>query len=365
MADHGWVLYPFGTKNKRFLSSKRIQQVLEEETFKGFNGGVKGGRDRKLQRKQRVKGPPATYIKIRDHWMNCKHKKSYIVPNPWYKPKKGEGSWQTITLDRKETDRSTPNEKDMTRMFEFGKAVVGGGTRTLLEEGIECTLEDVLLKHMGKCAREQMKKQNSSLPKSHHLATPQMEEPTHTTDDSDDCWKPLDVNSGFGRKIIKIKTVTVDTLEALKEALGQRVAQALHRDYVDDGCEAGALTAIVTTACSARIAIVEGSHHHKDGEAFKKRMEEKPLEQIYTIVEIPPYSVLLMNGFLFHAGCRYFVKSDHQKNQGVQIGERISYRSHHYVLPHSSVDPTNHTSGSTGVRSLWWDWKSQVQKTKM
>ena len=352
---NGWILYPFQRDDQRFLSNRSNQTVMESETFGGFCGDerVSEGEDVPEEYAQRVPRPNyipnqvrTPYREIEKAW-KASNKKEFILPPGGYKTKRTGHGWVAISLDRDRDNGSHPSREHLTKMVRFGNAVQRSKTEhTLLEEGIESVINQILQKHMGKRAFVQLKKQQAGHAlQSHHLATPQIGSMPVSQH-----WIPREINCPTMENMVMTKIITTTTSkQTLRDALGLYLAQEIHRDYVDSSCAVGCMTVLVTTACPARIAIVQNSHNMKNGAAFVTAVQHDPCEHMYVIIEIPPYSLLIMDSYLFHAGCRYFM-DDHCKRQGTQIGPQISYRSHHYIIPDSQVDPSN----ETGVKWKWW-----------
>ena len=258
--------------------------------------------------------------------------------------KKTGHEWTKINLDKKLNQNQGPSRQHETKMAKFGMAIQQSETkRTLFEEGIEFVVDRTLRQHMGKRAFDKLKnQQNYSNPQSHHLATPQVGTMPTSSD-----WDAGEIECL--NETVTIKTVTATSDQTVRSALELYLAQEYHRDYADSSCEVGCMTVLVTTACPARIAIIKDSHKVKDGNTFVKDVKQKPGNQKYIVIEIPPYSVLIMDSYLFHAGCRYF-EDDNTKRQSHQIGKTISYRSHHYIVPDKMVEPSN----ETGIKMKWW-----------
>jgi len=354
LATNGWVMYSFHRDDQRFFSSPKIQNIMESETFAGFCGANKvpeGGvvKDEYAQRVPRpdyaTTQPRTTYKEIHRAWSSSSDKKQFTLPPAGYRTKRTEQGWQIIGLDRDRTGGYTPTRKHDTRMVSFGKAVFKSPTtRTLLEEGIEHVINRMLCQHMGSAAYTQLKEQHREQMQSHHLATPQVGPMPVSTS-----WVEGEIKCPTMSKPVKIKTVQANSPDTVRGALDLYLAQEYHRDYVDASCEVGCMTVLMTTACNARIAIIKDSHTSKGGEAYVAGVAQHPCNQTYVVIEIPPYTLLVMDSYLFHAGCRYFT-DDHQKKQSHQIGATISYRSHHYIVPDEQVNPSN----ETGVKMKWW-----------
>lgn len=331
---------------------------MESETFAGFRGAdrVPEGGVIINERAQRVPRPGnATtqpripYQDIRQAWSSTGDKKSYTLPPAGYSTKRTDHAWQAITLDRSREAGTTPSREHFTKMASFGRAVRNSPTtRTLFEEGIESVVNRMLNQHMGKVAFTKWKAQltlDGHAVQSHHLATPQVGHmPVN-----DPSWLAGTIDCPTMTKPVQMKTARATSADTLKSALNLYIAQEYHRDYADASCEVGCMTVLTTTACNARVAIIEGSHKYKEGKEYVATVADNPLSQQYVVIEIPPHTMLVMDSYLFHAGCRYFTE-DHQKKQGRQIGESISYRSHHYIVPDAQVNPSN----ETGVRWNWW-----------
>ena len=360
LSENGWIMYRFRRDDERFFSNDYIQSVMEGETFAGFCGAdkVPEGEVIKNERAQRVPRHSGwtptpkrtTYTEIRKQWSKS-NKKKYTLPPASYRTKITNQLWGSISLDkRRHTGKNgkgtTPFRQHDTRMAPFGGAVRNSAiTRTLFEEGIESVINRMLTLHMGRAAFKKLKAQCGHETKSTHLATPQV----GAMPANSPTWTPDDIDCPTMRGPVKIKTLNAESPQAVQDALDLYLAQEYHRDYVDASCEVGCMTVLVTTACSARIAIIKDSHQSKNGAEFVAEATKDRCSQTYVVIEIPPYSLFLMDSYLFHAGCRYFAE-DHQKKQGHQIGATISYRSHHYIVP----DQRKPTTLTTGVKMKWF-----------